>query len=250
MPRYKLFIEYDGTPYCGWQRQPNQLSVQGTIETAIQKFSGKEHLVHGSGRTDAGVHAICQIAHLDLDNDYPCDTVRDALNFHLKPEPTIAILAVECVDDDFDARFSAVQRHYLYRFQSRRPPTVLLNNRVWWVPRSLNADIMHEAAQLLLGNHDFTTFRATQCQAKSPVKTIDAISVVQTDTDELQLTVSARSFLHSQIRSFAGSLKLVGDGKWSPSDLKRSLEAKNRKACGPVAPPHGLYLVQVDYEAV
>ncbi len=249
MPRFKLKIEYDGTPYCGWQRQPDQSSVQGTIEKAVLKFCGQKHSVHGSGRTDAGVHAIGQIAHLDLDKDYSPDTVRDALNFHLKPSPTIAILAVEQVDDEFDARFSALQRHYLYRFQSRRAPSVLLDHRVWWVARPLDATAMHEAAQHLIGHHDFSTFRATECQAKSPIKTIDSISVEFTGQDELELRVAARSFLHNQVRSFAGSLKLVGEGKWSAADLKFALDAKDRKACGPVAPPYGLYLMRVDYPA-
>lgn len=245
MPRYKITIEYDGAPYSGWQRQPNRPSVQGTIEQAVQKFCGDEITVRGAGRTDAGVHALGQVAHVDLSNAHSTDTVRDALNFHLKRQ-AVSILSAEAVADDFDARFSAVKRHYLYRIQSRRAPGVLNRGRAWWVPKPLDPKAMHIAAQLLTGRHDFTTFRASECQAKSPVKTVDFISVEEVGA-EIHISVSALSFLHNQIRSFAGTLKWVGEGRWSADDLKVALEAKDRKACGPVAPPDGLYLTRVDY---
>ncbi|WP_306260328.1 tRNA pseudouridine(38-40) synthase TruA [Pararhizobium sp. IMCC21322] len=245
MPRYKLTIEYDGAPYFGWQRQPNRPSVQATLEQAVLKFCSEEVTVRGAGRTDAGVHALGQIAHLDLSEPHSTDTVRDALNFHLKREQ-IAILGVDLVGDDFDARFSATKRHYLYRIQSRRARSILKEGRVWWVPKQLDADAMHVAAQLLVGHHDFTTFRATKCQAKSPVKTLDKIDV-RPEGLEIHIRVSAKSFLHNQIRSFAGSLRLVGEGAWTADDLQAALDEKNRRACGPVAPPWGLYLQGVDY---
>lgn len=248
MPRYKITIEYDGGPYSGWQRQPDQPSVQGTIERAVQKFCGEDITVRGAGRTDAGVHALAQVAHLDLTNAHRAGTVRDALNFYLKGK-AVSILSADMVADDFDARFSAIKRHYLYRIQSRRSPCVLTRGRAWWVPKELNPAAMHEAAQLLIGHHDFTTFRATECQAKSPLKTVDIINVEKVGA-EIHMSVSALSFLHNQIRSFAGSLKLVGDGRWTADDLKAALEAKDRKACGPVAPPDGLYLKRVDYPEI
>nr|WP_306264292.1 tRNA pseudouridine(38-40) synthase TruA [Pararhizobium sp. IMCC3301] len=246
MPRYKLTIEYDGASYSGWQRQPGRSSIQASLEAAVKKFCGEEPVIRGAGRTDAGVHALGQVAHLDLSVSHPPDKVRDALNFHLKREQ-IAILAAARVDDDFDARFSAVRRHYLYRIQSRRARSILSQGRVWWAPRSLDAGAMHDAAQRLTGHHDFTTFRATDCQAKSPVKTLDLIKV-ETVGGEVHIRVSALSFLHNQIRSFAGSLKLVGEGRWTADDLQAALEARNRRACGPVAPPWGLYLQRVDYK--
>tara|TARA_R110000868_G_scaffold73117_17_gene212467 strand:- start:3273 stop:4076 length:804 start_codon:yes stop_codon:yes gene_type:complete len=245
MPRYKLTIEYDGAGYSGWQRQPGRSSIQASLEEAVHKFCGEEPVIRGAGRTDAGVHALAQVAHLDLSVAHTADKVRDALNFHLKREQ-IAILAAARVEDDFDARFSAVWRHYLYRIQSRRAPSILNRGRVWWVPRPLDAVAMHDAAQRLAGHHDFTTFRATDCQAKSPVKTLDQITV-ETVGVEVHIRVSALSFLHNQIRSFAGSLKLVGEGRWAAEDLQAALDARNRRACGPVAPPWGLYLQQVDY---
>lgn len=245
MPRYKLTIEYDGATYFGWQRQPNKPSVQAALEQATLKFSSEQTTVRGAGRTDAGVHAISQIAHVDLSTPHTTDTVRDALNFHLKREQ-IAILSVDLVDEEFDARFSATKRHYLYRIQSRRARSILNEGRVWWVPTPLDASAMHVAAQLLVGHHDFTTFRATKCQAKSPNKTVDLIDVRSVD-GEIHIHVSALSFLHNQIRSFAGSLRLVGEGSWTSDDLQAALDAKNRRACGPVAPPWGLYLTGVDY---
>ncbi len=247
MPRYKLTIEYDGTPFVGWQRQENGMSVQQAIEEAIAGFTGAEVRIRGAGRTDAGVHATGQVAHVDLERDWKAATVRDALNAHLKPH-RVAIVLAEAVDDDFDARFSATRRHYLYRLVDRRAPLALEKNHAWHVPRRLDADAMHDAAQVFCGKHDFTTFRASQCQAKSPVKTLDAFSVSRSGHgDEIHFTCTARSFLHNQVRSMVGSLKLVGEGKWTAQDLADALDAADRTACGPVAPPDGLYLTRVDY---
>jgi tRNA pseudouridine38-40 synthase len=245
MPRYKLTIEYDGTPFSGWQIQDNGPSVQGALIEAIAAFAGERVSVNGAGRTDAGVHAFGQVAHIDLEKHWDADVVRDALNAHLRPQP-IAVVAAEIVADDFDARFSAVKRHYLYRIVTRRADLALDRHRVWRFPRPLDAQAMHEAAQRLVGNHDFTTFRAAECQAKSPVKTLDVLDVVRSD-DEIHIRASARSFLHHQVRSMAGSLVQVGDGKWSADDLSRILAARDRTMCGPVAPAEGLYLVKVDY---
>ena len=245
MPRYRITIEYDGTPYVGWQFQQNGPSVQGRLAQAIHGFCGEELIPSGAGRTDAGVHALGQVAHIDLAKDWPVDTVRDALNAHLRPDP-IAVLDCAEVAADFDARFSAVKRHYLYRIAVRRAPLALDKNRAWQVPVPLDADAMHAAAQHLTGKHDFTTFRSVQCQAKSPVKTLDRLDVSRVRA-EVHIVAEARSFLHHQIRSLAGSLKLVGEGKWSEKNLKSALQAADRSACGPVAPPHGLYLVKVDY---
>ena len=245
MPRYKLTIEYDGTPFAGWQLQDNAPTVQGVLAAAIEAFTGDEVKVQGAGRTDAGVHALGQVAHLDLSRDYDTDTVRDALNAHLRPHP-VAVLAAEIVPETFDARFSARQRHYLYRIVNRRADLALERNRAWRVPRPLDTDAMHAAAQRLIGRHDFTTFRAAECQAKSPVKTLDRLDVGRAG-DEVHITAAARSFLHYQVRSMVGSLVQVGDGKWRADDLARALAARDRAACGPVAPPEGLYLVRVDY---
>ena len=245
MPRYKLTIEYDGTGLVGWQRQVNGLSVQEALETAVARFCGERVTVRGAGRTDAGVHALGQVAHLDLAKDWPPDTVRDALNAHLRPHP-VAILAAERAADDFNARTSAVKRHYLYRIINRRADLTLDAGHAWRVPRPLDAAAMHAAAQRLIGKHDFTTFRAAECQAKSPVKTLDRLAV-ERHGDELQVTTSARSFLHTQVRSMVGSLAMVGEGKWSADDLSRVLAVRDRTACGQVAPPDGLYLMQVDY---
>jgi len=245
MPRYKLTIEYDGRPFVGWQRQENGRSVQQAIEEAVAAFSGEEVRVNGAGRTDSGVHALGQVAHIDLSRDWPADTVRDALNAHLKPE-TIAILVAETVAADFDARFSAVKRHYLYRLSDRRAPPVIDRGRVWWVSRQLDHEAMHAAAQALTGKHDFTTFRSSECQAKSPVKTLDRLDVSRAG-DEVVVIAEARSFLHNQVRSMVGTLKKVGDGKWPVSAVAEALEAADRTRSGPVAPPDGLYLVKVDY---
>ncbi|MGA7427710.1 MAG: tRNA pseudouridine(38-40) synthase TruA [Rhodoplanes sp.] len=245
MPRYKLVIEYDGAPFVGWQVQENGVSVQATLEAAVAAFCGESISVRGAGRTDAGVHALGQVAHLDLTREWDADTVRDAINAHLKPHP-IAVLSAEIVAATFDARFSALKRHYLYRIVNRRAPLALEAARAWRVARPLDAQAMNAAAQNLVGRHDFTTFRAAECQAKSPVKTLDRLDVERSG-EHVRIHASARSFLHHQVRSMVGSLALVGEGKWSPDDLARALEARNRKACGPVAPPDGLYLVGVDY---
>jgi len=245
MPRYKLTIEYDGTPFVGWQVQAGGLSVQGLIETAIEALTGEKISIQGAGRTDVGVHALGQVAHAALSKDWQSDTVRDALNAYLRPHP-IAVLAAEKAADDFDARFSARRRHYLYRIVNRRADLALERERAWRVPRPLDERAMQEAAQRLLGKHDFTTFRSTECQAKSPLKTLDRLDVAR-DGDEVRVAASARSFLHNQVRSMVGSLVHVGEGKWSADDLAAALAARDRTACGQVAPPQGLYLVKVDY---
>ena len=245
MPRYKLTIEYDGTPFVGWQVQDNGPSVQGVLTEAIAAFTGERVAVAGAGRTDAGVHASGQVAHIDLAKEWDGDTVRDAINFHLRPRP-IAVLTAEQVAEDFDARFSAIKRHYLYRIVNRRADLALDQTRAWRVPRPLDGDAMHAAAQKLVGRHDFTTFRAAQCQAKSSVKTLDQLDVKR-DGDEVRITAAARSFLHHQVRSMVGSLVHVGEGKWSAEDLAAALAARDRTRCGQVAPPQGLYLVRVEY---
>jgi tRNA pseudouridine38-40 synthase len=245
MPRYKLTIEYDGTPFVGWQVQGNGTSVQGVLTEAIAAFAGERVTVHGAGRTDAGVHALGQVAHVDLAKDWDIKNVRDAINFHLRPQP-IAVLKAEQVAADFDARFSATKRHYLYRISNRRADLTLEQYRVWRVPRPLDVAAMHAAAQKLVGKHDFTTFRSSECQARSPVKTLDRLDVTL-DGEEVRIDASARSFLHNQVRSMVGSLVHVGEGKWSVDALAAALAARDRAACGQVAPPQGLYLVRVEY---
>jgi tRNA pseudouridine38-40 synthase len=245
MPRYRLTLEYDGGPFVGWQRQDNGASVQGALEDAIEKLSGERVTVTGAGRTDAGVHALGQVAHFDLEKSFEPGKVRDALNHYLRPDP-VAVLDAVMADGEFHARFSAKSRHYLLRILNRRSPPALEDGRVWHVSPKLDAEAMHAAAQALVGQHDFTTFRAAECQAQSPVKTLDRLDVSRR-ADEIHIEASARSFLHHQIRSFAGTLKLVGEGKWRPRDVKAALEARDRAACGPVSPPDGLYLVRVDY---
>jgi tRNA pseudouridine38-40 synthase len=247
MPRFRLDIEYDGAAYAGWQRQADQPSVQQAIEQAIAKFSGDVISLRGAGRTDAGVHAIGQVAHADLSKDWTGDKVRDAINAHLQMAgERVSILSASLVSEDFDARFSALGRHYLYRIVNRRAPPALDMGKVWWVPKKLDTEAMHEAAKVLLGRHDFTTFRSTQCQANSPVRTLERLDVSR-NGESIEIRASARSFLHNQVRSIAGSLKRVGDGGWTARDLKAALEARDRAACGQVAPPDGLLLIKVDY---
>jgi tRNA pseudouridine38-40 synthase len=245
MPRYKLTIEYDGAPFCGWQIQADQVTVQGVLAAAVEALTGGKTLLQGAGRTDAGVHARAQVAHVDLAKDWDTDTVRDALNAHLRPYP-IAVLIAERVADDFNARMSAIKRHYLYRVVNRRADLTFDLKYAWRVPRPLDAAAMHAAAQCLVGKHDFTTFRSTECQANSPVKTLQQLDVIR-DGEEVHVLAAARSFLHNQVRSMVGSLVMVGIGNWSADDLARALAARDRAACGQVAPPDGLYLMQVDY---
>ena len=243
--RYRITVEYDGAPFVGWQRQDNGASVQGALEEAIFNLSGERVTVTGAGRTDAGVHALGQVAHFDLAKEFTPDKVRDALYHFLRPQPAV-VLEARIVDADFHARFSATARHYLYRILTRRAPPALDDGHVWHVVRDLDSEAMHHAAQALVGHHDFTTFRAAECQAKSPVKTLDRLDVSRVG-EEVHVNASARSFLHNQVRSMVGSLKLVGEGKWSRRDMERARDAKERSGCGPVAPPDGLYLVRVDY---
>lgn len=245
MPRYKLTIEYDGTPFAGWQMQAHSPSVQERLRNAILAFSGENFIPRGAGRTDAGVHAAGQVAHVDLSRDWPPETVFKALNYYLKPVP-IVILHCERAAEDFDARFSATARHYLYRIANRQAPLALERNHAWLVRTPLNVEAMDEAAQYLIGLHDFTTFRASQCQAKSPVKTVDRVNVAR-EGEMIAVRASARSFLHHQVRSIVGSLKLVGEGKWPPIRMKEALEARDRSLCGTLAPACGLYLTRVDY---
>ena len=245
MTRYKIVVEYDGGGLVGWQRQANGPSVQAALEAAVQGFCGETVLVEGAGRTDAGVHALAQAAHLDLRKDTSPDTLMAAINFHLKPAP-IAVLSAEAVADDFHARFSAVRRAYLYRIVNRRAPLTLERGRAWFVPQPLDAAAMHAAARVLVGQHDFSSFRASECQARSPVKTLDLLAVERSG-DLIEIRAEARSFLHHQVRNFVGSLKLVGEGKWSADDLKAALEARDRAAAGPTAPAAGLYLTGVGY---
>ena len=247
MPRYKLTIEYDGRPFVGWQSQLNGRSVQEALEAAVTGFSGERVVVHGAGRTDAGVHARGQVGHIDLQRDWRADVVRDAMNAHLKlAGAAVAVLAAEPVTVDFEARFQAKARHYLYLVVNRRAPLALLAGRAWHVVRPLDAEAMDAAAKRLLGRHDFTTFRSAACQAKSPVKTLDRLDVTRSG-EEIAIEVSARSFMHNQVRSMVGSLKLVGEGRWTSDDLEAALVARDRSRCGPIAPPDGLYLVRVDY---
>jgi tRNA pseudouridine38-40 synthase len=245
MPRYKLTLEYDGTPFVGWQVQDGQMSVQGRLSEAVRAFSGEAAIPRGAGRTDAGVHATGQVAHLDLEKDWAPAKVRDALNAQVRPDP-VSVLSCDYVGRGFDARFSAQARHYLYRIVDRRPPLALERNRAWGVFKPLDAEAMHAAAQGLLGHHDFTTFRSAECQAASPAKTLDRLDVSR-HGEIIRVEASARSFLHNQVRSMVGSLKCVGEGRWTADQLKKALQACDRAACGPVAPACGLYLVKVDY---
>ena len=246
MPRYTLTLEYDGSPYRGFQAQANLPSVQTSLERAIEAFSGERPTLYVAGRTDTGVHATGQVAHFESERLWEPRVVRDALNAHLVPEP-IAVLLVEIpADPDFHARFSAKTRRYLYRILNRRAPPALEQGRVWHVKKPLDHAAMHAAAQRLVGHHDFTTFRDVQCQAKSPVKTLDLARVWAQD-EEVRLEFASRSFLHRQVRSMAGSLVEVGAGRWTADDLQAALEAADRTRCGQVAPAHGLCLTKVDY---
>ena len=250
MPRYALKIEYDGSPFVGWQRQRNQVSVQGSIETALSKLENKEHKIAGAGRTDAGVHARSQVAHCDLDKEWQPFRLSEALNFHLRPLP-IAVIDCALVNSDWHARFSALERKYLFRLLVRRAPSTHEAGLVWQIGHSLDLSKMLEASKYLLGKHDFTTFRSSMCQAKSPIKTLDELKIDRItgwSGDEFRFQLRARSFLHNQVRSFVGTLERVGAGSWSPFDVKKALEAKDRSACGPVSPPQWLYLTDVIYE--
>lgn len=243
--RWKLTIEYDGGPFFGWQRQDNGPSVQGAVEQAILKLTSEVVTIAAAGRTDAGVHAFGQVAHADIAKVFAPDKLRDALNAHLRPHP-VAVLTAEAVADDFHARFDATARHYLYRIVNRRAPLTFDAGKAWQVQAELDAEAMHTAAQRLVGHHDFTTFRAAECQAKSAVKTLDRLDVSRIG-EEITVRASARSFLHHQVRSMVGTLKLVGTGKLTANDVAAALAAKDRTQCGPVAPPDGLYLVRVEY---
>jgi tRNA pseudouridine38-40 synthase len=245
MPRYKLTIEYDGGPFVGWQSQANGQSVQDALTAAVTAFSGEAVTIQGAGRTDAGEHARGQVAHVDLAKDWETDVVRDALTARLRPLP-IAVLAAEKVPADFDARFSARRRHYIYRIVNRRADLALDRGRAWRDGRKLDAEAMHAAAQALIGKHDFTTFRSSECQAKSPLRTLERLDVIRAG-DVIEVAASARSFLHNQVRSMVGSLVNVGEGRWVADDLAAALAARDRTRCGMVAPPDGLYLVKVDY---
>ena len=245
MTRWRLIVEYDGGHFVGWQRQDNGRSVQQAIEEAIFGFAQEQVPLFGAGRTDSGVHALGQVAHFDLVRDADAATVRDALNFYLKPDP-ITILEADAVDQDFHARFSATGRHYLYRILNRRAPPAVERGHVWHVPTDLDWCAMNEAGQFLIGRHDFTSFRAAVCQADSPVKTLDTL-VVERRSDEVVIEALARSFLHNQVRIMVGTLRLVGDGKWRVADVGEALAACDRARAGPTAPPDGLYLTRVDY---
>ena len=247
MPRYRINLEYDGGPFAGWQRQENGTTIQAALERAILKLSGGQVTVTGAGRTDAGVHALGQVAHFDLEKSFAPGKLRDALNYHLRPDP-VAILDAKIASGEFHARFSATSRSYLFRILNRRAPPVIERGRVWHVARPLDADAMQAGAQHLIGKHDFTTFRAAECQAQSPVKTLDLLTVRRAG-EEIHIEARARSFLHHQIRSITGTLKPVGEGIWHPREVASALSARDRARCGPVAPPDGLYLVRVDYDA-
>jgi len=247
MPRFRMTVEYDGTSYVGWQMQENGHSVQAALQKCILSLTGETVSVRGAGRTDSGVHARGQVVHADLSREWKPFKLRNALNAHLMmASERVSIIDVQQVSDDFDARFSAVKRHYLYRIITRPSPLAIEAGQAWWVPKELDHEAMHAAAQMLVGHHDFTTFRSAHCQAKSPVRTLDRLDVTRSG-DLIEICASAQSFLHNQIRSFAGTLKLAGEAKMSPDDVRRALEARDRKECGPVAPPEGLYFMKVDY---
>lgn len=247
MPRYKLTIEYNGGPFNGWQSQADGGAVQDAVNRAITAYCQEDPTIFAAGRTDAGVHALGQVIHVDLERGDPADKVRDAINYHLKPHP-VAVVEAEIVSHEFHARFGATKRHYLYRIINRRAPLTLDRGQAWGVSVPLDADAMHHAGQALVGHHDFTTFRSVHCQAKSPVKTMDQVRVSRYG-EEIEIVCEARSFLHNQVRSIVGTLKMVGEGKWTRRDVERALKAADRSKCGPVAPPDGLYLTGVDYDA-
>jgi tRNA pseudouridine38-40 synthase len=249
MPRYALKVEYHGAPFAGWQRQKDQPSVQGAIEAALAKLEPGPHTIAAAGRTDAGVHALGQVAHCNMASEWDPFRLSEALNYHLKPLP-VAIVAIAPVSDDWHARFSATERQYLFRILTRRAPATHDDGQVWQVKQPLDVAAMREAVQHLLGKHDFTTFRSTVCQALSPLKTLDALDITEVDGfcgPEVHFHVRARSFLHNQVRSFVGTLERVGAGGWQPDDVRTALEARDRAACGPVCPPQGLYLAHVQY---
>ena len=249
MPRYALKIEYDGAPFAGWQRQADQPSVQGAIEAALAKLEPRDHTIAAAGRTDAGVHGWGQVAHCDMAQDWDPFRLSEALNFHLKPDP-VAIVASAAVSDDFHARFSATARHYIFRLMSRRAPLTFGAGQFWRVNHALDLAAMQAGAAHLIGQHDFTTFRSTQCQADSAVKSLDRLDITAIEHPtgtEYQFDVRARSFLHNQVRSFVGTLERVGAGAWQPQDVAKALRAQDRVACGPVCPPQGLYLAHVVY---
>ena len=249
MPRYALKIEYHGAAFAGWQRQADQPSVQGAIEAALARLEPRDHTIAAAGRTDAGVHATAQVAHADLAKDWDPFRLSEALNFHLKPAQ-VAIVACARVEDDFHARFSAIERRYLFRLVQRRAPMVHERGLVWRVQNPLNVQAMRAGAAHLIGHHDFTTFRSTLCQAASPIKTLGEILIDEVPTPngrEIQFRLRARSFLHNQVRSFVGTLERVGAGAWAPERVREALEARDRAACGPVCPPQGLYLCGVGY---
>jgi len=245
VPRFKLTLEYDGRAFQGWQRQKSSFSVQEALEIAVHAFSGETVTVQGAGRTDAGVHAKGQVAHVDIEKAMPLESLQNAINHHLRPHP-VAVLRITEVPDDFHARFSATGRHYLYRIINRRAPLILETGRAWHLPTMIEAEVMQEAAQRLIGKHDFTSFRSAACQSKSPIKTMDRI-IVQRHGDEIRVTLSARSFLHHQVRNIVGTLKMIGDHKWPVDKIETILAAKSRAAAGPTAPADGLYLTAVDY---
>jgi len=245
MPRYKIIIEYDGTNISGWQRQPDTSSIQQFIEDAIESFSQEKVIVHAAGRTDAGVHAIEQVAHFDLKKKFTTYIVQTAINHFLRPN-LIVILSCDIVDDSFHARFSAIKRHYRYEVLNRRAPTALGVNKIWHIRESLDINNMQEAANILVGSHDFTSFRAAQCQGKSPLKTIDEISIYR-EGEKIIFIVRAKSFLHHMVRNIVGTLILVGTGKWRVDDISKALEAKDRRRAGPTAPACGLYFTKIDY---
>jgi tRNA pseudouridine38-40 synthase len=245
LPRYKLTLEYDGTGLVGWQRQANGLSVQEVFETALERVTGAPVFVQGAGRTDAGVHALGQVAHIDLPESFPAEKIRGAVNFHVRPH-AVSVLTVDAVEDDFHARLSATKRRYLYRILNRRAPPALDRSHVWFVAVGLDAEAMAEGAAHLVGRHDFTSFRAVECQAASPVKTLEKLAVERLG-EEVRIVTEARSFLHHQVRNMVGTLKLVGAGRWRPDQVKAALDARDRSAGGPTAPPEGLYLTAVEY---